>query len=523
MRSTDVGQDVQDNVQASVQITKTVRWDDNGTFFIDPRAHGEFGLSYGDLAYMVNRHRQTMVKNYDKLYQYYRGNHEAIIKKPRKKGNNPDNRIIMNYPKQIVKAYVGYFAGVAPSFSIQKDGDVGEDLYNSANKELDYFNNNNNINHFFTQQAKNVDIFGRSLALVYQDEIGDTRLSAFDPRRGFIVYSDDVSEQPVFGVRYKRIDNRGAVIADVYAIDNSILVDKKGARVKTATNYHKFDVTATMDFASDELIEFEADLVGYDTLPMVEFNADDERMGLYEDVITVFDAIDSAISEKKNDVDYFGDVILSLMNMNFNEEVLNQLRDLRILSARNTSDKPSTAQFLDKPTADQTQENLINRLISSIYDITGVVNLNDKDFTNAASGQALKQRLQGMRQNADTKGSSFERSFRQIYTALFTGLLMPDVIDDIVIRFKKNEPLDLLDLSQSLVFLGKAVGFGLVSQETALSTIPVIEDARDEMEKVKAERAMNEVTLETVQTSENSATDNGTSDNQDTSINANKL
>ena len=33
---------------------------------------------------------------------------------------------------------------------------------------------------------------------------------------------------------------------------------------------------------------------------------------------------------------------------------------------------------------------------------------------------------------------------------------MSDVIDDVVIRFKKNEPLDLLDLSQSLVFLSKA-------------------------------------------------------------------
>ena len=174
MRSTDVGQNVQESVTEAVQITKTVRWDDNGTFFVDPRAHGEFGLSYGDLACMVNRHRQVMAKKYDRLYQYYRGNHETIIKKPRKNGNNPDNRIILNYPKQIVKAYVGYFAGVNPSFSVQKDDDISEEAYAAANKALDYFNNQNNINHFFTQQAKNVVIFGRSLALVYRDEMGDT-------------------------------------------------------------------------------------------------------------------------------------------------------------------------------------------------------------------------------------------------------------------------------------------------------------------------------------------------------------
>ena len=100
---------------------------------------------------------------------------------------------------------------------------------------------------------------------------------------------------------------------------------------------------------------------------------------------------------------------------------------------------------------------------------------------------------------------------------------MRDVIDDVVIRFKKNEPLDLLDLSQSLVFLGKAIGYGVVSQETALSTIPVIEDARNEMEKIKSERAMNEVTLEAVQTVEKSTTKNDTIDNQDTNLNANKL
>lgn len=514
-RDTDVS--VQDMGIKEINLTKTVRMDDNGTFYVNPNAHGDFGLSKGDLAYMISQHRNKLVKKYDDLFDYFRGKHKTILKKPVKDGYNPDNRIIINYPKQIVKSYVGYFAGVNPSFAVNNKSGLPKADYERYNKELDDFNRNNDINHFFVKQAKYTDIFGRSLALVYQNELGLTKLSTLDPRKGFVVYSDDVSEHPVFGVMYKHIDAAGMINVDVYGFDVQYSIGQEfghvdnGGATATKINYHAYNVSGNADYSLDEMIQFEQDKIGYGQLPLIEFTADDERMSLYEDLLTVFDAIDSAISEKKNDVDYFGDAVMFLRNMLVDKETFKNLRDKRMLIGSNNgsggmNETEPKAGFLEKPTADQTQENLINRLVSAVYDISGVVNLNDKEFTNAASGQALKQRLQGMRQNADTKASMFDKSFRDVYSCLFNGLLMPDAIENIIIRFKKNEPIDVLDESSALVNLSNAVQSGMISQETALGNMTYIEDALDEIEKIKNERKDQIDTIEDV--SVNKPTDN---------------
>lgn len=506
-RDTDVS--VRNAENQTINLTKTVRLDDNGTFYINPNAHGDFGLSKGDLAFMISHHRNKMIKKYDKLFSYFRGKHNKILNKPTKSGYNPDNRIVINYPKQIVKSYVGYFAGVNPSFAINNKIGLPESEYKRYNQELDDFNRENDINHFFVKQARYTDIFGRSLALVYQNELGKTKLSTLDPRKGFVVYSDDVSERPVFGIMYKHIDASGLINVDVYGFDVQYSigqefghVDDSGAKA-VKINYHAYNISGNADYSLEEMVPFEPDKIGYGQLPLIEFSADDERMSLYEDLLTVFDAIDSAVSEKKNDVDYFGDAVMFIRNMLFDEGSLKNLRDKRMLVASNggagaVNDKEPKADFLSKPTADETQENLINRLVAAVYDISGVVNLNDKEFTNAASGQALKQRLQGMRQNADTKASMFDKSFRDVYSCLFNGLLMPDAIENLIIRFKKNEPIDVLDESSALVNLANAVESGMISQETALGNMTYIEDALDEIEKIKSERQDKMDTIEYV-------------------------
>lgn len=500
-RNTDTGKNIAEGKSKQEELNENVFVDETGSFFINPfNDSGQIALSMNDLNYMIAKHTLYQNKKFDKMMKYYRGEHLSIMEQPSKQEGKPDNKIIINYPKQLVKAYVGYFAGVNPSFSVGSEGDRESSEIKSANDDLNSFNTVNNINHFYVQQSKNVDIFGRSLSLVYQDEIGQTRVASVDPRNGFIVYSDDVSATPVFGVRYRKNSKlTGEVIADVYAFANEY-IEMNGKIVVDYKNLHAYGVKCNVGY-TDEYVAFEPDKIAYGRLPMIEFIADDEKMGLYEDIITVFDAIDSAVSEKKNDVDYFGDAILFVNNMLIDERGLGNLRDLRILMSKNIDGGTSNqgASFLDKPTADGTQENLINRLISSVYDISGVVNLNDKDFTNAASGQALKQRLQGMKQNADTKASLFESSFRELFKCLFTGLRKPEMIGNVKIRFKRNEPLDVLDESQALVNLANVVASGMLSQETALGNMSYIEDAKQEIQRIKTEREAEETTMESVQ------------------------
>ncbi len=171
------------NERAS-QLSDTARVDDNGIFFLNPNnSSGEYqGISLNDLALFTYYHRSYMIKKYNKLFNYYRGQHSKIINQPKKKDFKPDNKIVVNLPKQLVKSFVGYFAGITPKVAITPNSDQNENNteIKSADDILKKFNRDNNFSHFFTQEAKYVDIFGRALAIVYQDEAGNTKVSAMD-------------------------------------------------------------------------------------------------------------------------------------------------------------------------------------------------------------------------------------------------------------------------------------------------------------------------------------------------------
>ena len=492
--------------ERAAQLSNTARVDDNGIFFLNPNDdNGEYkGISLNDLALFTNYHQTKMVKKYKKLFNYYRGQHSKIINQQSKKDFKPDNKIVANLPKQLVKSFVGYFAGVTPKVAITANSDQDEEdaEIQNADNILKKFNRDNNFSHFFTQEAKYVDIFGRALAIVYQDEAGDTRVSAMDPRDGFVIYADNVAEEPIFAVRYCANFDNTKTIVDVYEFAKSYERDNNGV-VTNVNTENKFAgrVELSQAVTLDQYLETETIGLQYGALPIIEFMADDERMGLYEDLISIIDAIDSAISEKKNDVDYFGDAILAIINMHMKRGNDSDLRDKRIFEGNATGDNAASAkiEYLEKPTADDTQEHLITRLIQMVYDVSGIVNLNDKDFTNAASGKALKQRLQVMRQLANTKASFFDNSLRKIYSCLFNGFDLDKMTDNLSIKFKLNEPLDLLDESAALVNLSNVIASGVLSLPTALDNVTFVEDVQAEILQIKKEQEERQGNLEDFQ------------------------
>lgn len=480
-------------------FSSTARTDENGVYYVKAFApDGTWqGLKYSDLNLIITHHKNEMTKKFDRLFKYYKGEHTNIINQPSKADFKPDNRLIINYPKQLVKAFSGYFAGIAPDIAVTVNDDDGgnqKDI-DEANTILKHFNRLNQVDKFYSEQAKYVDIFGRSLAFVFQDELGGTRVTEIDPRDGFIIYSDDLRKAPLFAVLYTgKGQGAGATVYDtcnVYANEIHIIKDSVGLN-SIQTNVKELLGLQIGADVSDNAIEFDDSIMNYGRLPMVEFSIDRERMGLYEDVMTLIDAIDSALSEKKNDVDYFGDAFLKIINFalgNPDSDGSIDFRDKRIFEGR-TSGETGNAEigFVEKPSADETQEHLITRLVQTMYDITGIVNLNDREFTNAASGTALKQRLQGMRQLANTKANSFQKSMIEIYRCLFNSMLKPDAVDNIEIKSNYTEPIDLLDISQSLVNMMNVRAAGGISLETILSNVSIVKDAQAEITKIELDR-----------------------------------
>ena len=76
--------------------------------------------------------------------------------------------------------------------------------------------------------------------------------------------------------------------------------------------------------------------------------------------------------------------------------------------------------FLGRPSADGTQENLLNRLEKNIFSTSNVVNLNSEGFQQA-SGKALRQRMQAMINLAGRKQRKLDEGFKRRYRLIFSN------------------------------------------------------------------------------------------------------
>ena len=220
-------------------------------------------------------------------------------------------------------------------------------------------------------------------------------------------------------------------------------------------------------------------------LPIIEVIENDERQGLFDAVKTLIHGLNKAVSEKANDVDYFADAYLKIIGVELDDEVTKSIRDARILNLYGEQGVTVDAGFLDKPNADTTQENLIKLLVDSIFTISMVANLSDENF-GQSSGTALAFKLQPMSNMALAKDrkiqSAFSRMYQQVFSIPLSGI-PEDAWKEIKYQFTRNMPRNLKEEAEVAKLLD-----GQVSDETKLSTLSIVDNAKDELEKVNKEK-----------------------------------
>lgn len=413
-----------------------------------------------------------LVGKYEENENMYMSDH-AILHEIAKEPWKPDNRLVINYAKYIVDTFGGYHLGVPLKVS-------------HSDSKVDYFIKSfrkvNDMEDTEYELAKMVDIFGHAFIYVYQDEQSVTRATYNSPLNMFIVHDNSIQERPLFAVRYQYTDNDLNGVGEVLT-DGEII---------------EFEVNATNVRFVDRYSHV------YSKLPVIEMILNDERQGIFESVKTLINALNKAMSEKANDVDYFADAYLKIVGTQLDEDVANNIRDSRIINlwGDNTN---LDASFLDKPNSDTTQENLIRGLKEAIFSISMVANITEEDFGNA-SGTALAFKLQAMSNLAKVKDRKMQSALSRMYKVVFSVPMVQVASDgwlDIDYQFTRNVPRNLLEEAQIVAQLD-----GQVSDETKLKVLSIVDDIKQELELTKQEQAeRSKMAFDMVQN--NSQIDNG--------------
>ncbi|WP_270340856.1 phage portal protein [Lactococcus petauri] len=421
----------------------------------------------------MEKHRLEVAR-YEYLKNMYRGI-MAIDDEPKKDPWKPDNRLAVNFTKYIVDTFTGYFNGIP----IKKSHSDKEIL-----TKLQEFDNLNDMEDEESELAKMACVYGRAFELLYQDENTQTNVVYNGPENMFMVYDDTIKQEPLFAVRYGVDDNK-KLQGEVYTLLETIKISGENSEVSFG------EITGNP----------------YSSLPVVEFFFNEERMSIFESVISLVNAFNKAISEKANDVDYFSDQYLAFMGAEIDEEDVKNIRDNRLINFydKNQNNQSSSTskvdvKFLEKPDSDSQTENLLDRLTKLIFQTTMVANISDESF-GSSSGVALAYKLQAMSNLA----LSFQRKFQsslnsryKLYCELSTNVSNKDAWKDIEYTFTRNEPKDIKEQAETANILK-----GITSEETALSVISVIPDVQTEMEKIKKEKSSIPIFDQDKQPSEN--------------------
>lgn len=402
----------------------------------------------------INKHQALVKARFEPLEKMYKGNH-AILSMEEKPLNKPDNRIVMNFAKYIVDTLNGYFLTIPIKINHESD-----DYMEKLQDILDF----NNIDDEQYELSKDMSIFGVGYEMLYLDEEARENILHLSPKETFVIRDNSIRKRIRYGVHYYRDEENN--LKGTYSDDQKIYYFEEG---------------------KDGLYIADDDEHYFGDCPISEWRENEECQSAFESVYTMINQVNKVVSEKANDVDYFADAYLKVIGVELEEEVLSKLRDSRIWNLYKTSNEVDgttpDVDFLSKPDADQTQENLLNRLEEKIYQLSMVPNLSDENF-GTSSGIALSYKLQGLDNICKTKERKFTAGLIRRYKMLCN---LPNWHDKeaykgITYQFTRNAPKNVLEEAQVVNSLN-----GLVSKETALSYLSIVDNAKEELEKMDQE------------------------------------
>ncbi|MDG4966268.1 phage portal protein [Lactococcus lactis] len=426
----------------------------NGTIGRSQRIYSdEMTISLENIKKVIEKHK-AQLSRYEKLEAMYYGEMD-IYNLPAKEPWRPDNRIGAAFPKYIVDTFMGYFIG-KPVKTKHLTPDIDEKLVE--------FNNMNNIEDKNFELAKWACIYGSSIELLYQNEDAKTRTTTLKPTEAFIVWDESIEPQPLYGIRYG-VNDRDELVGAFY----------------TRSEFY--------EFKGDSLLEPQTH--PFETVPMIEYVHNTERMGIFEPVIPIINQLNKIPSEKSNDVEYFAEAYLVFLGgeADFEEEDLSDVGEARMMVLKGGYDGGGPlpdVKFLEKPNADSTQENLINRLEKWLFQISMVANISDESFGNS-SGTSLAYKLQAMSNLALNMQRKLRASLQERYRLFFTitenvPTTQAKEYANIEYTFDRNIPRNLLEESQIMQNID-----AIVSKETQLGVFSRIDDVSNELERIETE------------------------------------
>ena len=265
---------------------------------------------------------------------------------------------------------------------------------------------------------------------------------SLDPRDTFVVYSSRiVGNPPIMCCKYT-VTEDGESIYSCY----------------TPTMY--YELTGNGEIANAELNITKSEPNMLKALPIVEYIANTARLGVFETVLSLLDAINEVDSDRCDAVDQFVQSIMLFHNVDVDDETLRKVKELGALAYADINDNRKGEVKYITAELNQTQtQTLIDHMYQAVLQIVGMPSQGDGNSSDSSNNGAvtMKNGWQSAETRAKAMGRLFKKSEKQFLKLVLT------IAGDM-------EPLDL-SLSQIDVYFPRRNYDNIATKANVLSTL----------------------------------------------------
>lgn len=296
------------------------------------------------------------------LWNYYCGKQPILY---RKKEIRPEicNKIVENRANEIVSFKVGYLCG-EPIQYICRNGDETVSKAISILNEMMYSENKASLDKEVVEWQM---VCGTSYRLVLPDEVLDVDDAPFElftlsPLDTFIVYSNDVGNKPVLGVKYCT-DEFGQNTFSVYS-PNMFWKIKDG-----------------------KIVESKPHSLGM--IPIFEYPANNARLGAFEIVLPLLDTINNVASNRMDGVEQFIQSFIKFINCDIDEEKFAALKEMGAIKVKSVDGNTADVDVVSNELNQGQMQTLVDYLYQTVLTICGIPNRNGGSSTSDTGSAVL--------------------------------------------------------------------------------------------------------------------------------------
>lgn len=365
----------------------------------------------------------------DYLWNYYRG--EQPIRN-RVKEVRPEicNKIVENRANEIVSFKVGYLCG-EPIQYVSRNG--GEEIV----KQINTLNEMMFAEDKAAQDQEMVEwqmICGTAFRLVlpdepnYEDE-APFEMFTLDPRDTFVVYSNEIGNKPIMAVKYSKDDNE-------------------------ITHYSIY--TENMYYLVDDGLIIESTPHALGMIPIFEYPANNARLGAFEIVLPLLDAINNVESNRMDGMEQLVQAFIKFVNCDISKEEYMEFLELGAIKVKSVDGQSADVGVVTTELNQTQSQTLKDDYYNAMLTICGMPNRNGGSSTSdTGSAVLLRDGWSDAEARAKDSENVFKRSEKKMLKLVLRicrdlgGLDL--MLKDIDMRFTRRNYEAIQSKSQVLI------------------------------------------------------------------------